>query len=79
MITKKEFVAIINRLEQAEKLLELLEEVFDEKDSNTLRWWIFTEKCGKNFKLGDFKVDDEVIDISTSEKLYDYLIKGCNK
>jgi hypothetical protein len=30
---------------------------------------------GRKFKMGDFKVEEIDIDLSTPEKLYDYLVK----
>ena len=106
MITKQEFVDIINRLKdyndlqnKIDKLFEenidnremdfmnagsicighetivvkLLENMFNDKD--TISWWIYECNYGRDFSLGDLEVDGVEIDLTTAEKLYDYLIK----
>ncbi|MBR3002889.1 MAG: hypothetical protein IKF38_04960 [Clostridia bacterium] len=45
------------------------------KDKETLTWWLYEMDYGRKFKMGDFKVGEIDIDLSTSEKLYDYLVK----
>ena len=107
MITKKEFVDIINKLKQANDFVDetnekarklndaiisdffyasslsishedivvkLLEDMFDD-NGGTLSWWLYELDYGRKFELGDFQEDNKPIDISTPEKLYDYLIK----
>lgn len=54
-------------------VIELLENMFNDKD--TISWWIYECNYGRNFSLGDLEVDGIEIDLSTAEKLYDYLIK----
>lgn len=54
-------------------VIELLENMFDDKD--TISWWIYECNYGRDFSLGDLEVDGIEIDLSTAEKLYDYLIK----
>ena len=106
MITKQEFVDIINRLKdyndlqnKIDKLFEenkdnremdfmnagsicighetivvkLLENMFNDKD--TISWWIYECNYGRDFSLGDLEVDGVEIDLTTAEKLYDYLVK----
>ena len=106
MITKKEFVEIIERLKNYNDLqdkiddlfksnidnkemdfmnagsicighetivVKLLENIFNNKD--TISWWIYECNYGRDFSLGDLEVDGIEIDLSTAEKLYDYLIK----
>lgn len=106
MITKKEFVKIINNLREvndfveetnsrARKLhdsiisdfynttslsishentvVELLENMFNDKD--IISWWLYECDYGRKFKIGYFKVEGNQIDLTTPEKLYDYLIK----
>mgnify|MGYP001861119072 CR=1 FL=1 len=112
MITKQEFVKIINRLRNYNDLqnkiqdlfndnidnqemdfmnagsicighesivVKLLENMFNDKD--TISWWIYECNYGRDFSLGDLEVDGVEIDLTTPEKLYDYLIeeKGCKK
>lgn len=106
MISKKEFVEIIERLKNYNDLqdkiddlfksnidnkemdfmnagsicighetivVRLLENIFNDKD--TISWWLYECNYGRDFSLGDLEVDGIEIDLSTAEKLYDYLIK----
>lgn len=106
MITKKEFVKIINNLREvndfveetnsrarklhdsiisdfyntmslsishANTVVELLENMFNDKD--TISWWLYECDYGRKFKIGYFEVEGKQIDLTTPEKLYDYLIK----
>ena len=50
----------------------LLERMFD---TDMISWWIYECNYGRDFSLGDLEVDGIEIDLSTAEKLYDYLIK----
>lgn len=109
MITKQEFVEIINRLRDYNDLqdkiqdlfkdnidnqendfmnagsicighekivVKLLENMFNDKD--TLSWWLYEQDYGKSFKIGYLEDNGEKVDLTTSEKLYDYLIKTMN-
>lgn len=104
MITKMQFVDIINKLKEvndfvnetndrARKLsdavmsdffnaqslsishenivVELLEDMFN--DSDLIGWWLYELDYGRKFKMGDLVDNGVEIDLSTSEKLYDYL------
>lgn len=106
MISKKEFVEIIERLKNYNDLqdkiddlfksnidnkemdfmnagsicighetivVKLLENIFNDKD--TISWWLYECNYGRDFSLGNLEVDGIEIDLSTAEKLYDYLIK----
>ena len=106
MISKKEFVEIIERIKNYNDLqdkiddlfknnidnkemdfmnagsicighetivVKLLENIFNDKD--TISWWIYECNYGRDFSLGDLEVNGVEIDLSTAEKLYDYLIK----
>lgn len=108
MITKKEFIDIINKLkevddfvnetnEKARKLdnaiisdffnasslsishenivVKLLEKIFN--DTDTISYWLYELEYGSKYKEGCLRESDgTIVDISTSEKLYDYLIKN---
>lgn len=54
-------------------VLELLENMFDDKD--ILSWWLYELDYGRKFKMG-YMTDEKGnnIDLSTAEKLYDYLL-----
>ena len=54
-------------------VVELLENMFNDKD--TISWWLYECNYGRAFGLGNLEVDGIEIDLSTAEKLYDYLIK----
>ena len=55
-------------------VVKLLENMFC--DTGTLSWWLYELDYGKNFKIGDLTDNGVDIDISTPDKLYDYLRKG---
>lgn len=110
MLTKQEFVDIINKLKEvndfvnetndkARKLndaiisdffnasslsishenivVELLENMFNDKD--ILSWWLYDLDYGRKYKDGYItEADGTEIDLSTPEKLYDYLISISN-
>ena len=42
-------------------------------DSDLISWWIYELDYGRNFKMGDLIDNGVEIDLSTPEKLYDYL------
>ena len=54
-------------------VVELLENMF--KDKDIISWWIYEQNYGRDFSLGDLEADGVKIDLTTLEKLYDYLIK----
>lgn len=111
MISKEEFVKIIERLketndfvdetnEKARKLqdairsdffnamslsisheeiaVQLLENMFNDED--IISWWIYELDYGREYKKGCIQEEKEGkivnVDVSTAEKLYDYLIKN---
>lgn len=51
----------------------LLKTMFN--DTDTLSYWLYECNYGRDFKLGDMTVNGVEIDLSTPEKLYDYLVK----
>lgn len=54
-------------------VLELLENMFNADD--TLSWWIYELNYGREYKDGIIQdVNGRNIDLSTAEKLYDFLI-----
>ena len=109
MITKKQFVKIINKLkkvndfvnktnDEARELddaiisdffnaqslsishenivVELLENMFNDA-GDVISWWIYDLEYGTKYKDGCItEQDGTIIDVSTAEKLYDYLIKN---
>lgn len=106
MITKKEFVDIVNRLKETDDfvnmvnnkarelrdaiesdffnacglsishestVVKLLEDMFNDYD--TISWWLYDLDYGRDYEAGDFQDENgNEIDISTPEKLYDYLV-----
>ena len=111
MISKQEFVDIINKLkvvndfvhktnEEARKLddaiisdffnassltishepivVHLLENIFD--DTGIISWWLYELDYGRKYENGCIAdANGNIIDLSTSEKLYDYLIESKNE
>lgn len=58
-------------------VIELLTDMFE--DGDTISWWVYDLDFGKDFLIGcmSFERNGEIIipDLSTTEKLYDYLIE----
>lgn len=54
---------------------ELLKDMFNVKD-DLISWWLYECNYGRDFSLGDLEDNGVEIDLSTPEKLYDYLIKN---
>lgn len=100
MISKEEFVSILNEMKdirdkvnKAEEILKefninnlpvtsheymvvrLLEIMFN--DSSTIQYWIYDLNYGRDYTEGCIKYNDSIIiDISTADKLYDYLVES---
>ena len=107
MITKEQFVEIINRLKETDDIknkvnsiiresrdsaiadfteagslmichkdivVKLLENMFN--DTDTISWWLYDRDYGRKFKIGDIVYDNGYKpNLTTAEKLYDYLIE----
>ncbi len=108
MITKKEFIKIINHLKEVndfvnetndkakklndaiisdffnasslsisfeDDLIKVLENMFE---TDLISWWLYELDYGREFELGYIIESDGTTkpDLSTPEKLYDYLIKN---
>ncbi len=58
-------------------VVQLLENMFN--DVNTLTYWMYECDYGRKFKIGMMSVDGIDIDLTTPEKLYDYLVKEMEK
>lgn len=56
-------------------VVRLLREIFNLQDDDTLTWWLYEKNYGRDFKMGDFSVGVIDVDLSTPEKLYDYLVE----
>ena len=55
-------------------VVKLLENMFNDED--ILSWWLYELDYGRKFKIGYItEPDGTEIDLTTPEKLYDYLIK----
>ena len=61
---------------QDETLIDLLCTIF--KDSDIISWWIYDLDFGRAYKDGCITEDNgnTIIDLSTADKLYDYLVKN---
>ena len=59
-------------------VVKLLENMFDDRD-NMISWWLYENDYGRKFKMGSFSVNNVDIDLTTPEKLYDYLVKEKKK
>ena len=109
MITKQEFVNIINRLRNYNDLqnkidelfennidnqemgfmnagsicighepvvVKLLENMFNDR-GNWISWWLYEQDYGRSVRIDDVFNEEigKFVDLTTPEKLYDYLIK----
>lgn len=104
ILSKNEFVKIIERLdnynELQNKINDMFKELIDNKEqdftnagsicighetivvgllekifnTDLISWWIYEMNYGRDFKIGYFTDNEIDIDLSTAEKLYDYLI-----
>lgn len=54
-------------------VVDLLKNMFNDNDA--ISCWLYECNYGRDFSLGDLEVDGVKIDLTTPEKLYDYLIK----
>lgn len=54
-------------------VVKLLEDMFE---TDLLSWWIYELDYGKEYKPGCLTEDDIEIDVSTTDKLYDVLMKS---
>ena len=57
-------------------VVKLLEDMFE---TDLISWWIYELNYGKEYKPGCLTEDDKEVDISTSDKLYDVLIKNLER
>lgn len=58
-------------------VVELLETIMND-NTHLISYWVFECDFGKEFSIGDILINDKAIDISTVDKLYDYLKKDYN-
>ena len=110
MITKEQFVTIINRLKETDEMvdkinniirnstdsiisdftnagsimichedivLQLLENIFN--DTDTISWWLYEKDYGRDIRMKMWDEQGNEIDVSTPEKLYDYLVESIDK
>ena len=55
-------------------VVKLLENMFN--DTDTISWWLYDRDYGRKFKIGDIYYNDGYKpDLTTAERLYDYLIE----
>lgn len=72
------FDAMSLSISHEELVVQLLEEIFD--DSDMISWWIYELDYGRKYKKGCIQdADGKNINVSTVEKLYDYLVANMDK
>ena len=54
-------------------VVELLQNMFNDKE--TISWWLYELDYGRKYKEYCITENGKPIDLSTADKLYDYLIK----
>ena len=70
------FPAFSKMIDQYVRMLsELVEQPLDTENGNDLEYFIWEEDFGKDFQIGDMlDIDGTPVDVSTPEKLYDYML-----
>lgn len=71
----------ISYCEYENELFELLSDCMNDT-GNWICWWIYDMNCGRDVENGVLVAEEEdgrEIDLTTPEKLYDYLAKGIDK
>ena len=59
-------------------VIDILQKMFDNDD--TISWWIYDLEYGTKYKNGCItEQDGTIIDVSTAEKLYKYLVENIKK
>lgn len=72
-ITSDFFNAMSLSISHENIVLKLLENMF--KDTDVISYWLYDLDFGRDYEEGCFlRIDETPIDISSAEKLYDYLI-----
>lgn len=56
-------------------VVELLKAIFNDED-NTISWWLYEKNYGTDDRLKMWDKDGNEIDLSTPEKLYEYLLEA---
>lgn len=58
-------------------VVDLLRNIFDDEENDILGWWIWECDYGRSFKKGFLvELDGTKPDLTTPEKLYDYLTEN---
>ena len=71
----------VSYCEYENELFELLSDCMNDT-GNWICWWIYDMNCGRDVENGVLVAEEEdgrEIDLTTPEKLYDYLVKGIDK
>lgn len=59
-------------------VLDILSEIFDDKE-DWLSYFMFERDWLHDWSVGDVLVDDKPVDLSTWDKVYDFLINNMNE
>ena len=58
-------------------IIDLLENMFEDRESQWISYWVWEENYGKTYKEGDaVEKDGTIIPLGTAEELYDFLVKN---
>lgn len=55
-------------------MVDTMAEALNDTDECAIDFFVYECDFGRDYEDGDFVVDGNVVDISTPEKLYDYLV-----
>lgn len=67
-------------LPNADMVVSLLETMFDDTEEHWISYWMFEQDFGRSWEQGiATEADGSDIDLSSSEKLYAYLLKNMGR
>lgn len=56
--------------------IDVLQEVFDDKENNWLCWFAYEKDWLKDYKTGDIEINGEPLEIQNWESVYDFLTEN---
>ena len=75
VILPNDYTSVYNNSFLYESVFNLLDIIFKQDKKNSwIEYFIYELDFGKKYKEGSIKLNDKNIDLSDSEKLYDFLI-----
>ena len=57
-------------------VLDILEDIFDDRETAWLAYFVYELDFLKDFTLGSVTIDDELVDLSDWGKVYDFMVEN---